>query len=376
MEDVNQLYQKFLNQQCSRQEAEELLQYFLTEKGDAEMAQLIEATLENQSLGKITTEDQLSIERNERLVMDKIKPKRESNRYIWYAAAAALLAVLSVTFYFSKDKSSVPTNQIVNHDVLPGGNRATLRLANGKTINLDAKKSGVVIQASQLTYNDGTVIAATQGKSNETSMINTPSGGQYTVELPDGTLVTLNAASSLKFPSTFLGLVNRTVELVGEGYFQVRKDKQHPFIVKSGDQQVEVLGTHFNVTAYANEKNIKTTLVEGSVKISTASGSKLLKPGQQAQVNGTAIQVDEVDIDDAIAWKQGYFIFNEDLESIMKKVSRWYNVEIIYQSKFDPGLGFQGKITRNKNLSEVLKMMEYTEKVHFKIEGRKLIVTN
>lgn len=295
------------------------------------------------------------------------------------AVAAILLITSGIGLYFYTLKNKTDDNQSISvyvNDVPAGKNTAVLTLANGKKISLSDAKSGVVIKTSELTYNDGTVIENVNSKDSEISTISTPRGGQYNIELPDGTKVALNAASTLKFPSTFLGLVNRTVELAGEGYFQVAKDKKHPFIVKSGNQEVRVLGTHFNINCYPEEASIKTTLIEGSVQITGLSGiktSKKLMPGQQAELVSNTIEVSNVDTESALAWKNGDFIFNEDIKTIMRQISRWYDVEVVYQGKVSEK-EYIGTFSRSKSLIDILKALELTKRVHFKVEGRRITV--
>ena len=281
------------------------------------------------------------------------------------AAAAAVLILFSVGIYFYGHKETT----IAQQDVAPGSNKAMLTLTNGKTINLSNLKSGVVINAAALTYNDGTRIAEDSKTSTPQQMIlHTPKGGTYQVVLPDGTKVWLNAASSLKFPATFANLGERKVTLNGEAYFEVAANVKQPFRVVTASQLVEVLGTHFNVNAYEGETTPKTTLLQGSIRV----GELLLKPGEQAA--GT-VKVTDVNMDEIIGWKNGYFVFeNEQLPSIMRKISRWYDVEIVFKGEM-PADEFGGRVTRFANLSQVLKKLELTNKVHFKIEGKTVIVT-
>jgi len=205
--------------------------------------------------------------------------------------------------------------------------------------------------------------------------ISTPVGGQYTVVLPDGSKVWLNAASSLKFPTAFTG-TERRVELTGEGYFEVAKNKHMPFKVNFNREEVEVLGTHFNISAYPDEAVTRTTLLEGSVRISKNNIKKILVPGQQAisSMQTGGFNIAEVNTDEAIAWKNGLFLFhNENIRSIMKKIARWYNVDVNYQGSFT-NQEYGGRISQSKNLSEILKNLELTGTIHFKIEGRRVTV--
>jgi transmembrane sensor len=206
--------------------------------------------------------------------------------------------------------------------------------------------------------------------------ISTPRGGQFEVALPDGTKVWLNAASSLRFPTAFTGK-ERDVELTGEAYFEVAKNKDLPFHVTSAGQVIEVLGTHFNINAYTDEKSIKTTLFEGSVRVAKNLKSAMLKPGEQSIVSNddanTIRIADDVDADEVLAWKNGKFYFNDaDVETVMRQVSRWYDVDIEYKGKSSADR-FTGNFTRDLNLSKTLKLLEFTG-INFKIEGRKIIV--
>jgi ferric-dicitrate binding protein FerR (iron transport regulator) len=189
--------------------------------------------------------------------------------------------------------------------------------------------------------------------------------------LPDGTKVILNAASSIKYPSSFLGAINRKVELTGEAYFEVAKDKVHPFLVYSKGQTVEVLGTHFNISAYPDDNLSKTTLLEGSVKIN----NQLLKPNEQFIRSATTEQIVAVNTDEAVAWTQGYFMFNDEpLENILSRISRWYNVEIIYKNQEIKKKKFLGSITKYDQLSKTLNLLAKTKDVSFEITGNKVFV--
>lgn len=305
---------------------------------------------------------------------------RKINLWPFISATAAAVVAISVSIWFySSDPVVVPSNtKIANHtDIAPGGNKATLTLSNGKTIQLSDAKTGLMV-GKDLRYNDNTtVLSKTQPSEMEMASITTPRGGTYQIQLADGTKVWLNAASSLKFPATFTNVNERKVELNGEAYFEVAKDKKHPFIVRSAEQEVKVLGTHFNINAYTDELNIKTTLLEGSIYVLNSLGKtgKILTPGQQSIISDKSISLNnDVDLVEAVAWKNGYFNFNENLESIMNKVSRWYDVDVVYEIKpaSDP---FIAKISRKKSLSALLNIIEKTGDVHFKVEGRRVIVT-
>lgn len=317
------------------------------------------------------------------------RPKR--NSFISYSiAAAAVLAIAVTAILFYGNYKNAARPQFVKNDINPGQNKAVLTLSDGRKISLTdavngqlAQQEGVTISKTakgQLIYQ--TAANASGNRTSEYNTIEAPRGGQWQVILPDGSKVFLNASSSLKYPVSFAAK-ERKVELKGEAYFEVFHNKKSPFRVIAKGQTVEVLGTHFNIMSYADEKTVKTTLLSGSVKVSAneTSSSKpgveslILKPGEQAQVSPQKMKViTDVDLEDVLAWKNGYFKFNENLQSIMAKVSRWYDVEVIYETPPDPDFKFRGEISRDKNISELLNMLDYTGNVHFKIEGRRIIV--
>jgi ferric-dicitrate binding protein FerR (iron transport regulator) len=266
-------------------------------------------------------------------------------------------------------------------DIAPGDNRAVLKLADGSTVLLDDAAEGELSRQANAVINktaDGQLVYENQAGTDPAPLIyntiTTPRAGQYRLTLTDGTKVWLNAATSLQFPASFSGK-ERRVKLSGEAYFEVTKNSLQPFIVETPRQTIEVLGTHFNVNAYEEETATKTTLLEGRVKVATGSSSAVLKPGQQAASGTNAIQVNEADTEEAVAWKNGYFKFNKaDIQTIMRQLERWYDVEVEYRGAVPTDL-FVGKINRSENISGVLRVLELSE-VQFKIENRKIIVGN
>ncbi|WP_073229300.1 FecR family protein [Pedobacter caeni] len=315
-----------------------------------------------------------------KLVSDKrfIKPRKVK---LWPKIAIAASVVIAISaglwFYMPQQRTGTMNSQTVgNNDIPPGHNTATLTLSSGRQIKLSDAKTGIVVNASKLTYNDG--IAVEEAEPSRQLTITTPAGGTYQVHLSDGTKVWLNAASVFKFPASFNQSKYRKVEVIGEAYFEVAKDKAKPFVVTSAKQEVEVLGTHFNINSYANEHHIKTTLLEGSVRVSVPNSpiSSFLKPGMQSTLTNSGINIQQLeDPKEAIAWQRGYFTFNrENLDQIMRKVSRWYDVSIDYKDEEVKQIPFSGTITRFTNVSMVLKMLELTGKVKFKIEGKNITV--
>jgi transmembrane sensor len=304
-------------------------------------------------------------------------------RMPWRLITAATLALFAVGFSVYLLKLNRPITKKFTYQIKAGSNKAILTLANGLKVNLDDVSNGLITKQDGITIEKATngIVqykqqpGLTSAGLNQLNTVTTPNGGQWQVNLPDGTHVWLNAASSLTYPISFGHLSNRKVKVTGEAYFEVAKDKRHPFIVEAGDQSVKVLGTHFNVNAYANEPTLKTTLIEGSIQLSTTQKVVILKPGEQATLTNTKISIAKIDTEPIIAWKDGDFIFKDiDFKSTMRQIARWYDVEVIYQSEpvgFTPG----GWVSRAKDINTVLKIMESTEHVHFKVDGRRIVVT-
>lgn len=262
--------------------------------------------------------------------------------------------------------------------VVPGNNKAVLTLADGSVVTLDSAGNRVIQQGSTtIRQQGGQLQYAVQDDTAPAGFntLTTPKGGQYQVTLPDGTRVWLNASSALRFPTDF-NEQERNVTLTGEAYFEVAANKNMPFKVAVNNMKVEVLGTHFNISAYADEHHSITTLLEGSVRVHNSGTGVLLKPGQQAlHNNNTAdIRVSPGDTEGAIAWKNGYFKFsNENIQSVMRKISRWYNVEVEYRGNV-AHKALWGTISRFEHISEVIRMLELTGSIHLSMEGRKIIV--
>ncbi|WP_316818580.1 FecR family protein [Pedobacter nyackensis] len=307
----------------------------------------------------------------------------------------------------------LPENYI-NNDVLPGGYKAILVLSNGTNIDLSEIKEGEIAKDNgvdilklpngQLQFKTSSTVAnkpypqldslpaLTSGpkmvkQGTGLNVVLTPKGGQYHIALPDGTNVWINAGSTLRFPSSFDDVAERRVHLTGEAYFKVatvnsvfgkqRRARKVPFIVQTDKQEVTVLGTNFNINCYPDEPDLKTSLLEGLVKVSTKKGEVILKPGMQAINNAKGLTAKKADVSMAIAWKNGEFAFlNEPLENIMRQVSRWYNVEVMYENQQMRKKPFGGSISKFKNVSQVLKMLELAGNVKFKIEQNKITVLN
>ena len=310
--------------------------------------------------------------------------------YRWMAAASiVVICALLGLYMFNNSNNKTNTqalainkNNIVK-DIEPGGNKAILQLADGSTIILDSANNGNIANQGQtkIIKIDGKLAYAAEASATEVlyNTISTPRGGQYQIELADGTRVWLNAASSLRFTTNFVG-EKRMVELTGEAYFEVAKNAAIPFIVNvAGREEVEVLGTHFNINAYKDEPALHTTLLEGKVKVTALnnSGSLILSPGEQAQLPlaGKMQQNKNADLDKVMAWKNNIFNFNnENIESVMRQLSRWYDVDVRFEGKI-PDVKFSGEIGRNLSLKQVLSILEET-RITYKLEGKNLIIGN
>lgn len=303
------------------------------------------------------------------------------------AAAIALIAMITgLYFYFSSGAQKDGNHLLAAEQVIvPGGNKATLTFSDGRTIDLSSDKDGLVMGKNVLRYSDGSQVKGMEESPAERIpqaayvTLSTPKGGQYQVRLPDGSKVWLNATSSIKYPSSFAGLKERRVELMGEAYFEVAKDKGRPFLVSTERQTVKVLGTHFNINSYADEPAVRTTLIEGAVRVLPLNEGIAkpleLRPGQQSILSEKGLQAVATDVEAAIGWKNGEFVFkNEGVESIMRRLARWYNVSVEYQDYQPNAEMYSGTLSRFDNISTVLHMMETTGDIRFKIEGRKILV--
>ncbi|WP_145860014.1 FecR family protein [Pedobacter suwonensis] len=319
------------------------------------------------------------------------KLNRSYKRIISIGIAASILLIAGIGYLTLKNNDTTPDQFVIakKYDLPAGTDKAILTLSDGKVIDLNKDAVGKIATEAGIEITkaaDGTLVYKTlnTGKSDGFNTITTPIGGQYAVILPDGSKVWLNAGSSLKYPTAFAAS-GRNVTLTGEGYFEVAHMEgtkgRVPFTVtvlknQTQSEKVEVLGTHFNINAYADEPFINTTLLMGSVKVALSNNkTTLLKPGQLARLSNENIQVQQADTEMAVAWKNGEFVFREDLRSAMRKVARWYDVEIVYDETAPENLMLGGWMSRGTNISEVLNHIQLTGKVHFKLEGRRVVVS-
>jgi len=385
------LFNCYVQHNCSEKEEEELMNLLSRSENEAEVKKLLDELIENKELeASMPDETAASILQN---IFEKDKAqvvtieKKGSVFTLWMRVAAAVVILfISGTacwvLFKNKDKTTAPValSSAKPSPVLPGGNHAILTLADGTRIVLDSIQNGNIKGGNANINKKGPLLVYDGSSGFETNApvtyntLATPRGGQYQLVLPDGSKVWLNASSSIHFPTAFTGN-QRDVELTGEAYFEVAKNKEKPFHVNVKGMQVEVLGTHFNVNAYGDEGNIKTSLLEGSVKIKSGQASGLLKPGEQAILGGNVnkIEIKKADMSEVMAWKNGLFQFDDaGITTIMQEISRWYDVEIVYQGEI-PVRRFEGKISRDAQLSDVLKILELSD-VKFKVEGRTIVV--
>jgi hypothetical protein len=394
---LNYLFNSYYHQTATQQEQDELFEIINSSANNAELAALIQEAWNSLQVNQPLFDATKSMDMLNSILQSKshpdndhqIRPPNNNQTWLKLGVAATLMVFVGFGAYVllsnQNNKKAVNKKAIAKaqpaHDVLPGGNKAVLTLANGKTITLDSAKNGLLAKQGSAQINktkDGQLIYNADGESGDNAAamntVATPRGGQYQLVLNDGSKVWLNSASSLSFPAVFSGKT-REVEITGEAYFEVAKNAKMPFRVKVNNTVVEVLGTHFNVMAYNDETEMKTTLLEGSVKISNKDNSSILKPGQRALLkqSGRIAVNDDPDAQDAIAWKDGIFQFRDaGIETIMRQAARWYDVQVNFEGKI-PVKEFTGRISRNVKASELMGMLRYMG-VHFKIEDKHITV--
>ncbi|WP_163409842.1 FecR family protein [Flavobacterium ajazii] len=328
---------------------------------------------------------EIDLDRAWKNINEIITPQTRIRPYYKYAIAAAVILFIGIG-YFTQTKTTIQnavpvTDNGVVEKEKKNSNDIILTLADGSKVVLNDQKNGVVANQQNVVITkdkDGQIRYEENGQHDRKAAYNTlitPNGRTFQIALPDGTNVWMNAGSSLKYPTYFEG-TERTVVLTGEAYFEVAHNAKMPFKVFSNNQEVEVLGTHFNVRAYENEPVLKTTLLEGKIKITEGSNSSLVKPGQQVVVSPDkhSMRTKEVNTELAVAWKNRLFYFeNARYDEIMREIERWYDVDVIYKGKI-PDERFEGAIQKDLKLNQVLKMLE-SKDIHFKISGKEVIVT-
>ncbi|HAT93550.1 MAG TPA: hypothetical protein DCS36_14440 [Sphingobacterium sp.] len=361
--ELDKLLQKYINGLCSIEEkklVEDLYQRYLDQEYDEPDLTGVKERIFSQLPNNET----------------QVKPLVLS----WLWKAASIIAIIGVGLYFYLHSPSADPNNL--RVIVPGGNSALIQLANGKSVDLNKIRIGDSVVSSAMVIvrsEDGTVqYKAIESKNSAAEKWNTaiaPRGGQYCLVLADGSKVWLNSDSRLKFPNMFPE-GERSVEIVGEAYFEIAPNKQHPFYVKSKGQLIKVVGTHFNVSAYPEDKNTYTTLLEGKIILKPESAeSVVMAPGEQAVFSGSSILVNQVEAVDYASWKDGFIRFNdENIKDVMAKLERWYSIEEVNYIGDVSNEVFTGKFNRKKNIDQILKSLEKTGGVHFKVEGRRVIV--
>lgn len=384
---IGDLVVKYINEELNEPEQSELNKWLESSDSNRELFnQLINSAHQKQA-AEFFTNDKKEAWTN---IYGQVKSQRISDYKLFkYAAVLAfvLFSAWMATKYDFFAKISTKNDPVIakvqkQEIIQPGGNKAVLTLYNGEQIELDSLENGTVAEQfgntvskteeGKLVYNFSSGSAKNEQAFNT---ISTPKGGEYQLILPDGTKVWLNSMSSLKFPVTFNSR-ERAVELIGEAYFEVAKDKSRPFRVYTKDTKVEVLGTHFNISAFADDSSVRTSLLEGAVKVEKGQKSVTLKPGQEALSfdSKDGIITQEADLEKVMAWKNGYFLFrDEPIESLMQRISRWYNVDVYYQGNVT-GETFGGKFSKKSSLSELLKSLELTGTIKFKTQERRITV--
>jgi len=321
----------------------------------------------------------------------EIRYKKRKVKFLkpWRMVAVAVVLVITSLYFFNRplvNPKIVVQNALKKQSILPGTNMAVLTLGNGKKIVLNGANNGsLATQGNTVITNNAAGQISYQKIHNNVRLndeqivyntVTTPKGGQFKVVLPDGSNIWLNASSSLTYPIVFSGH-ERHVELHGEAYFEIFKNKNAPFTVTAEDINIKVLGTHFNVMAYENEPAINTTLLEGSVSLNSKNNHAIIVPGQRAVMYKLTdkITIQAVNVEDDIAWKDGYFSFKkENIQTVMNKIARWYNVDIEYRGNI-ANKTLWGTVSRTSNISELLNYLELTGIAKFQIVGRRIIVT-
>lgn len=392
------LMEKYSGNSITKEELEVLLSMARAGQFDEAFTQVLEQQWEEAKAVKEETGIDWDAKLDARLLAHKQTfetPVVRKRKWFYYAAAVLLFAAGTGIFFLTSNNKSSQKNKAaalaLNADTIiiqPGSDGAVLTLSDGRSIVLDSAGNGLVATQgdARILNNSGCIRYDERPDIPSEELYNkltTAKGKQFHLVLSDGTKVWLNAASSIRYPTVFTKETRR-VQITGEAYFEVahtnQKKNAQPFVVQFTNAagyngEVQVLGTHFNINAYNDEAAVKTTLLEGKVKVALNNQSVLLAPGQQAAVNkyGRINTAAGIDMDAVVAWKNGYFSFNEtDMPTMMRQISRWYDVEIEYAGAI-PQRRFGGEISRNSNATQVLKIMEESE-VHFKISGKKIIV--
>lgn len=375
------LFDKYANKEAEAQEKLELFALIHSGEYDSLLDELIGQRWKGTIPEWPKVNDEEKAEANFNAIMRQLKVRKMTFfRRVAVAAAIILVAGLGGFYLLNKKetKSDVAKVRLLKNDIDPGKYKAKLTLADGSTIVLDSAQTGELAKQGNtvITNKEGQIIYEARKHDGSEVLYNglsTARGEMYATVLSDGTKVWLNSASSIRYPVTFIGN-ERRVEITGEAYFEVAHNASKPFRVSVNDMTVEVLGTHFNINSYSDEDALKTTLLEGTVKVTKGDNVVKLVPGEQSVLNGSALSVNkEVNTDEVVAWKQGLFHFEDaDLSAILRQFARWYDVQVVYEGAV-PQKKFFVIVKRNSSLASVLKALQ-ANNVKFRIEGKKLIV--
>jgi ferric-dicitrate binding protein FerR (iron transport regulator) len=403
--DIDPIVLKYVRDRSLSPDEEVRLRQWLAESNDPDRAELIERmkTDPDWVQAELLRLQQVNVEGIWSKVESRIRPTTSipliplpthtRRRRLTYVAAASIFGIIcagSAWLWFSRNHPTnttpVTTAAVTTTDVKPGGNKAVLTLADGRRIDLGAAANGVVADQGNTRVaklSDGQLAYNKEKTSDEKpaalayNSLSTPRAGQFTLQLPDGSRVWLNNASTIRYPVAFTGS-DRTVELAGEAYFEVAKDAEHPFRVKvQNGGTVDVLGTSFNIMAYSDEPTEHTTLIDGSIRVTENKQSALLRPAEQSALDaqGKLHVTSDVNVQEVIAWKNGFFHFDHaSLQTTMRQLARWYDIDVVYEGQQFPDQAFNGRIQRDLPLKDVLHGLE-SDQVHFRLDGRKLIVT-
>lgn len=385
---IENLIIKFLTKETNLHELQQLEMWISNPKNESLFSKYIRINISiNRVMFKYNKNDAkanvISAIRQEKKILNK---RLKTNNYLRYAAAAIIVGILATTFYFKNDLlDSEPMDEVpitVSSIIEPGTDKATLILEDGSVVELE---KGTSFQTQSISSNGEQIVYEARRQSSKKiayNVLNIPRGGQFYLKLADGTEVWLNSESQLKYPVAFLDGKTRKVELVyGEAFFNVSPSTEHQGakfeVVNNNAQKLEVLGTQFNLKAYKDESTIYTTLVEGKVLINTSTVKQILVPGQQSNVNivNNEISVDIVDVENEISWVKGVFSFKgKPLKDIMKVISRWYDVDIIFETENLESIKFKGTLDKNQAIEEILAIMKSTSIISYEIKDKTIII--
>ena len=377
---IDDIFRRYQDNTCTEEELASILRFFEQEENSTVLQDLVQRELlKDESPELLSPNLQRIVSRNRSVIYEisedsvyKI-PSRRTALLKGVSIAASLLLVAGISTWLYYSSSTTPIEKQHLADIAPGTNRATLTLSDGHSVTLSEGQTELITGENGVSYGDGTPIL--ENNLVQMASLVTPRAGQYQVRLPDGSRVWLNAASTLQYPTSFSGGTRR-VELKGEAYFEVAKQKT-PFIVATAGQEITVLGTHFNVTAYPDEMTTKTTLVEGKVRVSTPSGDiKELSPGRQANLDRNGLHVQQVNTEDYTAWREGIIVLErQQLSQVLRQIERWYDVEFDIDPNVQlPSATLSGDVYRDLPLAALLQTLSQQTGLRFERKERRVMV--